>query len=1035
MQFLFDQSFRYQVVGPPVRKPGNRIEIPLDVRTMPQLGLSKLPLAFASLLIAFPTRHKHQPFHSDSKEGDRAIIYLTDCTNPESGIVQFKDKKIVGRAGTGVFYKASTIHRGRANRSQKIRIALALAYSTSRVITVGGGLLADDISATFSGDLRTVSGTFTFNSISGFYSVYPGFFYSYNTVTELVVQEAFSISGPYRNSTLNYLGNIQNNSSGSPTDIILTFAVANVTSLHIEIYTNAGSDWIAQFESPFSGENIAVNSGIATVTSDTGTLTPGITYTLVIDTEFSDGTGKQEYFEFDLASLNSSVLLSSIRVSSTIKYEFPGSFGYAATFTTPLTYPNETIKFVGFGRTSTNNFGTPLKQNMRQTALANIYGRLGEVEFDLTSQSLSLSDLAALGTSYSASFTSFDGSFTDIGTTLSSLATTDSSFSTVIEALQISISSIAVGGGVGDGSIGGGGTGGGSVTVLSLLPSTFNLKAVNGYDYLADDPYFPAQPVPFYDQTFLSSSLFRPFQLDLDDHHFLSTSAYFKNNSLLVAAPLHTPITEGQRSNSNYIVLDPSRFSVTTGTTLRMYNAQEVTDDKIATYTLMSAQPFFSYTGCSYSINDIAPTRGFSHSCGALAQSLSMDSSTIYVYGAYESNTSNSTLLYWAQVPLASDASFSPLRLQPEQLSCFKSDTLLITESPYDPLNEWQRFVPLIPGEDWYELAAANSVSQFQSATGFGCWPTRTGGGNQLSSFTGLSYIGFYDTLRSYSNFNPQVGEFFVRATDASFSNNSSDNIFFCATAGGETTHSCSAIASIVSEDGYSSFTVDLSSVNNFQLHSTYGLVRGADAWASITERLSISTAENIFSLSLDTQSFASNTLTPVYDSLVRGGLLKGVAISEIQPQENLSLVYNASTTYWANPPYYWRIPSVLNPSNIQFNPIFSTTVLSVTEVLLPGSASAAAGGFYNQVRANLEPGIFSTDPPGTISFQFNVPFQTFSSSTGAILTTITSSPTAIDFVVSIFDPAPTYYVDFYFPKYYTEINVSYSTISLGGGW
>jgi hypothetical protein len=349
-----------------------------------------------------------------------------------------------------------------------------------------------------------------------------------------------------------------------------------------------------------------------------------------------------------------------------------------------------------------------------------------------------------------------------------------------------------------------------------------------------------------------------------------------------------------------------------------------------------------------------------------------------------------------------------------------------------------QKWVPLIPGDDWWALAAYGSVTQYQSATGYGSWPTAglPLGGSQ-GSFTSLSFIGTFRSGVSYSNFDVTLNQFFVRQDGSQMNgtNSLTNNIFFCAstasaaTADPNVNYSCSAIAPGTLSGGYAAFSIDLSGYNDDSLFSNFGLVRGANAWSSITDLLSISTAQNIFSLTAS----PSSSVTGVYDALLRS-LVKGNAISDVQPQENLSLVYNASSTFWSTPPYYWKIPSVMNPKNIQFNSIFSTSVLSQTALFFPGSASALEGGYYSQVRAYLEPGSF---PVGqTASFQFSSPLQAYSQSVGTSLTQITGGNYAVNFTATLFDIKPSHYVDFYFRTFDTQINTSYSTqtVTIGGG-
>lgn len=1077
IEFQLRQSFQFRTIGPPIQKPGGRIEIPLDVRTMPRLGLSALPLAFASLLIALPS-HKHQPYHADSGEGDRAIIYLTDALSKDSGIVQFKNKKVVGRAGTGVFYKAAAVHRGRANRSGKIRVALALAFSDFHVSTVGLGI-ADRMTATFSADFLTVTGTFAYEGAAAQYGVAANYFWQVDTSNDAKIY-AQTVNSPllHDTDTVNYLGTIQNNSAENPLDLVITFAVAHIVSIQITINEGGTVRFDQTYTgTPLSGANISINSGIATVSTSTGAFAPGANYSLYITTLFTDGSGVFNEFNntIDVTTLNSAVQLSTLQTSRVLRITTPGSYEYSTTYSQPLTFPDETFKFVFNNKTSTENFYGPLIQNtmQKQTALANIYGRLGVIELDNYSQSTSLSLLSQSYYPTSESYYLFSASAggsivtllsdvgtlqtnvgtlqTDVGTVqgdVSGLTTTVNSYTTVLDSHIVSLSQHHVSLSELSAMQGSFSASFSNLTVSAAsIPSSFNLGGINGYNYFVDNPLFPVQTYPYIGQSFASSSMFRPFQLDQNSAHFLSTSAYFTNNALMVTNPIASGLAPGKLSNSNYLLVDETRVSITQAKTMRVYSAADPTDYKIGTYTLASVKPFFSYTGCSYSINDYVDSpRNFSLSCAPLAATLFGDSSTVYVYGAYESNTSNSTMMYWAQLPKREPnaTSSAAVGYQPEQLSYFKSGTVLSLEAGSNPLNNlnlYQQFVPLLPGEDWYAAVAWGSVTQYQSATGFGSWPDASRpAGNAQGSFTSLSFIGAFNTAGSYTDFSPTLGQFFLRSQNAkTFTDSEADNIFYCASTATAASPdpnvnaSCSAIAAL-NGSGLYTLSVNPSGVTDENLYSLYGLVRGRNAWASITERLSISTANNVFSITAGMTT--GSTTTPIYDALL-SSLLKGVPITDIQPQENLSLVNNYSSTYWASPPNYWKIPSVLNPSNIQFNPTFSTIVLSQTALYLLGTATTAVGGFLSQVRANLDPGTFQvTIPPPFISFQFNTPIQAYSQSLGASLTTGATSDYAINFSVTQFDTKPSAYVDFYFRTYTPQINVSYSTetLPIGGG-
>jgi hypothetical protein len=124
-----------------VEKSGSRIEYSLTLsEELIELGskISDLPLRFASVVKALPSDGKHQEFHSDSKQGERAIIYLTPVDSDSNGPIEFKEfGKVLGKAGTFVHYSADEIHRGCASDRDRYALALAFDNSETTITTVG----------------------------------------------------------------------------------------------------------------------------------------------------------------------------------------------------------------------------------------------------------------------------------------------------------------------------------------------------------------------------------------------------------------------------------------------------------------------------------------------------------------------------------------------------------------------------------------------------------------------------------------------------------------------------------------------------------------------------------------------------------------------------------------------------------------------------------------------------------------------------------------------------------------------------------
>lgn len=150
------------VVG--VSKPGGRTEfaLPLEAPWLSELAerasalmlefnvaprQQPLSLVFASVLLASSFEGADQAFHADDlvdASAMRVVVYVTDVNSEDEGAIEFEKENggsVMGPAGTAVVYKASTQHRGRANRNtSKPRLAVAFAFSSniSREVTTIG---------------------------------------------------------------------------------------------------------------------------------------------------------------------------------------------------------------------------------------------------------------------------------------------------------------------------------------------------------------------------------------------------------------------------------------------------------------------------------------------------------------------------------------------------------------------------------------------------------------------------------------------------------------------------------------------------------------------------------------------------------------------------------------------------------------------------------------------------------------------------------------------------------------------------------
>jgi hypothetical protein len=125
-----------------VKKSGSRLEYSIKLSDdLIHLGskISSMPLKFASLVKALPSSDgQHQDFHADSKDGERAIVYLTNVEKETNGPIEFKEYgKIMGKAGTFVHYSANEIHRGCSSDIERYALALAFDNTSKRITTIG----------------------------------------------------------------------------------------------------------------------------------------------------------------------------------------------------------------------------------------------------------------------------------------------------------------------------------------------------------------------------------------------------------------------------------------------------------------------------------------------------------------------------------------------------------------------------------------------------------------------------------------------------------------------------------------------------------------------------------------------------------------------------------------------------------------------------------------------------------------------------------------------------------------------------------
>lgn len=145
------QSVEFRVGSSSRSKPGARTEtdLVLDDETLQDIvnqvrvaANVDAPLRFASLMEAKPTTDASQEFHVDSTDDSRvnAIVYLTDVLDVSQGPVEMASQgPVLGPRGTAVIYKATDMHRGVANHSEKRRLALAMAFAPSEdsIRTIG----------------------------------------------------------------------------------------------------------------------------------------------------------------------------------------------------------------------------------------------------------------------------------------------------------------------------------------------------------------------------------------------------------------------------------------------------------------------------------------------------------------------------------------------------------------------------------------------------------------------------------------------------------------------------------------------------------------------------------------------------------------------------------------------------------------------------------------------------------------------------------------------------------------------------------
>ncbi len=870
MQFYLRDPFTFSSCGVPRLKPGNRIEIPLALEGLPTLSLSTMPLQFASLLIAFPGS-KHQHFHADDQDGDRAIIYLTDVFSSRDGAIQVKGKKaLVGPKGTGIFYSASTIHRGKANKSLRPRIALALAYSHKKVQTVG--ISIDSCTSYISSDFLTVSGTFRSNGASIWNNSRLN--YGYQTPQAVSFQNFYAFSAP------NYISNISGNGTSNGGAVQVTYLTTNAVSISLTMVTTDNSTVVIS--------NLPVSTSLTTLT--TGYMNLGVSYYISFTVVFTDGTYVIQRYDFDYGpNAISFQLTENLRHFNAQK-----TFTYSSTFSSPLLPINTTFNIDG-GILCPYNFFTQYNQNMAAPKP--------------TFQAYAYSSLNALGitvNSNTATLTSYSTALGEVSTSHSNVLLQFASLSTSLTDIKTSLSLL--------------GGGGSSITEAQ----SFQLESMDTalMDYKGESisglyPYFPTFINPESDMSF------RPFYMNVNDPHFFTTSKLIRNNGLVMTndnstGALNASFTSGTQKDR--ILIDTARNPLTKSSAVRVFNDWEPTSLSIGTVTVATLKPAFSISNCSYSMFPEGPNMWVSSSCHTQAQQIqeNQDLSTVYVFKGYSdyqslSSAHSHSSIYWAFFP---GYSLTDLTYGPELNSYVKylSDTEYVLDPSKNPLQAYyidtynvqgSYFTPLIANEDSWGMGVYDiPVIQYSSRTGLSNFSNLSQA--FLGSQTSLSFIGGFTSVTSLTDFTMTKNQFlFYRTAMDGNLLPYVDGFYFCAGT------LCSNIA--VRPDTLSSYTfhTDFMSLTHADLFTTYSLIKVHDGSAIGTALTSISILQ---STSLYNHPFSLTSLTMITDAYV------SQVLGDVQPQENLTFVNKSiSTSHFTNDKYS-KIPSILNPSNVIVN-------------------------------------------------------------------------------------------------------------------
>jgi hypothetical protein len=382
--------------------------------------------------------------------------------------------------------------------------------------------------------------------------------------------------------------------------------------------------------------------------------------------------------------------------------------------------------------------------------------------------------------------------------------------------------------------------------------------------------------------------------------------------------------------NSLY-VFDGDRptFGTSSHTMIRVFNNTSIVPEP-SSYTTMSVvntRQFFSWTGCSYSLNAVQDSPvGWSLTCGSFTfggmGGITQDNSTVYVFGSYVSDLIGEqppgTLLYWGLNPGTNQS----VPLAPDKLSYLFSDSKLDIDAnpeitPLRPrssdLSITEFYVPLLPNEDFYQVLQTGSTSQYQSNTGFGNWPNASG--LNLLSMTSASFIGAYSYQGSYSTFSFLPGQFIMYSSlSGSNTNPGEDNLYFCA----------GTLCSSIAADSGGVFRMTDSQfwlLDNADLLTTYSLLKGGTAFYSLTQFVS--------------SSFIGNPFSMNYDHLgqnIGKGLVYGENIGAVLPKENITFLHRTTSLFSENTgpnyksaPYYYKIPSVINPGLLSTNSLNTT--------------------------------------------------------------------------------------------------------------